>query len=475
MRIFIAILLLLAPLAAASAQSNWYVSSVFGNDANDGLSWATAKSNLQSRVQSLGSATTNVVWVGAGDYAMTNGPLAVSGATRIIGTNRETVRLIGAGYPWGVVTLTSSNQWIMSCTIMGGAASNTSGAGILGGSSFNGSVSNCIIVSNTSWRTGGGGGGLAGVRIWDSIIEHNRSGLAGGGGASVIASNCIIRYNAATNGAQGAGGGLAGSTLYACQVVSNNASAYGGGLSASFASGCRIAFNRSGGGMNGGGAFGGSFLNSTVEWNYAAAGAGSYNSSSTGTTYRYNASTNSSPGAAFYGGVHDRAFVCSNSTANVNGSEIGQASLANSVVHGDSSLSSAKHVALYNMVSVKNCTIVGYTDTYHKVHMLGNACQAFNNVVWNSGTNAIVNSTNQGWNWTNDPAFLAGGALPYLIASTSPCVDAGNNSYVVGTLDFHGRARQANGTVDIGAVELQADVDVPPSSGRRSFFWSLLF
>jgi hypothetical protein len=58
----------------------------------------------------------------------------------------------------------------------------------------------------------------------------------------------------------------------------------------------------------------------------------------------------------------------------------------------------------------------------------------------------------------DEPAFvdLAGGDLR--LQSNSPCINAGNNAYVVGSMDLDGRPRIVGGKVDMGAYEFQPGV-----------------
>ncbi len=61
-------------------------------------------------------------------------------------------------------------------------------------------------------------------------------------------------------------------------------------------------------------------------------------------------------------------------------------------------------------------------------------------------------------NMTNAPLFVnyAGGNLR--LQSNSPCINSGNNAYVVGSTDLDGRPRIVGGTVDMGAYEFQPGV-----------------
>jgi hypothetical protein len=61
-------------------------------------------------------------------------------------------------------------------------------------------------------------------------------------------------------------------------------------------------------------------------------------------------------------------------------------------------------------------------------------------------------------NITNTPMFVDYTNGNLRLQSNSPCINAGNNSFVAGTTDLDGRPRVVAGTVDIGAYEFQPGI-----------------
>ena len=70
-------------------------------------------------------------------------------------------------------------------------------------------------------------------------------------------------------------------------------------------------------------------------------------------------------------------------------------------------------------------------------------------------------SYNVGGNVVSDPMFVDAANGNFQLRSGSPCIDAGANSYVVGTADLAGNPRIVGGTVDMGAYEW-----MPPAFGE---------
>lgn len=79
------------------------------------------------------------------------------------------------------------------------------------------------------------------------------------------------------------------------------------------------------------------------------------------------------------------------------------------------------------------------------------------NTAWDINQNGHAIEVNA---CTSNPSFRDAAIGDYRLAQGSPCINAGNNTKVVGTLDLARKARIASGTVDIGAYEFPASVRV---------------
>ncbi len=77
---------------------------------------------------------------------------------------------------------------------------------------------------------------------------------------------------------------------------------------------------------------------------------------------------------------------------------------------------------------------------------------------------------------TNEPLFIDWPGGNFRLQSNSPCINAGNNSYVAGSTDLDGNPRIINGTVDMGAYEFGASppsLKIMISGGNVALSWPL--
>ena len=265
-------------VTAVFSNYTFHVDAVTGNDANDGLSWATAKASIQSAVDA--SVDGEVIWVADGIY----GPIATENKKiRIESMNGAEAAIIDGGYPavtnrCATFSETSggTNTFLVGFTLRNGCAIGY-GGGSYGGTLRNCIVSNCYAVSGTSWSAYGGG-------LYYGVAE-----------------NCLIVSNMVVSSEDAYGGGTCRTKVTKCVVADNaviagnswSCSAEGGGLYYGTAVNCLIVRNtvRSGGwDADGGGAYGASLYHCTIADNtatytgtdtsYGAAGGGIASSSS---------------------------------------------------------------------------------------------------------------------------------------------------------------------------------------------------
>jgi hypothetical protein len=227
--------------------------------------------------------------------------------------------------------------------------------------------------------------------------------------AVAVVSNCIVTQNYTQNGQ---GGGARGCTLNNC-TLSNNRVRYG----------------------SGGGAAWCTLNNCTLSGNLAQGPTSDANS----------------PDYAAGGG----AYQCTLNNCTLTG---------NSALYGGGAY----------FCALNNCTLTG-----NSFYFLGagggtysstlNNCISFGNY-YAQGYCEDCDSPGSpnGNNWYGDPQFVdfAGGNLH--LQPNSPCINAGDNSYVTSATDLDGNPRISGGTVDIGAYEYQwpqltlTPSDIPP-------------
>jgi len=223
----------------------------------------------------------------------------------------------------------------------------------------------------------------------------NGLGLIGGGGVfcgspNCVVSNCVIIGNTVFGGAQG--GGAHSGILVDCKLIGNSA---GGG----------------------GGAYGASLINCIVSSNSASYGGGMYNGTAT------NCLIVSNTAASFGGGSYQGTFV--------------NCTLAeNTAVSAGGGVYGGTGAWLYNSIVFFNSAPTG-------PNLLGATCD------YCCTTPAVAGDDNI----TNDPAFVDITTGDFHLQPNSPCINAGNNSFITTSTDLDGNPRIVNGTVDMGAYE----------------------
>jgi len=118
--------------------------------------------------------------------------------------------------------------------------------------------------------------------------------------------------------------------------------------------------------------------------------------------------------------------------------------------------------------TLNNCTVsMNWSNSFKASPPGAYSCTLTNCVVYhNAGANYSYCTFNYSCttplpdtgtgNITSDPAFVDLAGRNLRLQSNSPCIDTGNNSFVVSATDLDGRPRIAQGTVDMGAYEFQA-------------------
>jgi hypothetical protein len=323
---------------------------------------------------------------------------------------------------------------LTDCTLVGNVATT------FGGGAMSGVLNNCVVVSNTA-NSLGFGGGAYGSTLSNCKLQGNlatRAGGAaylctlndcslsnnvsdyGGGAVQCTLSNCIVCSNSAPSG-----GGAADSTLFGCSLTSNSAANQGGGSENCSLSNCRLEGNTS---PVGGGAYRGSLIRCVLLGNAAEFGGGAV-------------------------ACYLSSCVISGNSASLYGGGVGSSYLNNCTVVGNSASAGGGGAS----DSLLNNCIVYYNaggnyfppDTANAL----NYCCTF-----------PLPDTGVG-NLTNAPLFvdLAGGNLR--LQSDSPCIDAGNNSFVADSFDLDGVPRIIGDTVDMGAYEYHGPVN--PSAALK--------
>lgn len=354
----------------------------------------------------------------------------------------------GAIYGLQQSTLTLSNLVVVGNSSLRGSAissfegsldirdsqvrQNTGG----GMDSDNMNVERCVISDNS-----GKGVGAIHLTITDSTVSNNMNGgLSDGASQSTMTvERCVINGNSRLIGG---GVEVSGMTIIKdTQITNNTAGNFGGGISnigtlylinsiVSGNSNTSIGFDDGGGGIH---TFNFSFFmtNSTVSGNTAVGNPGTGGGIFT-----------KEPAA---GGVNLKNSTIANNTSASSGGGVrinanGQGTFSNTVVAGNNSIGTAEEDVSGLIIS-------------NGVNLIGNT---FGSSGWIAGDLLNVNPL------LGPLADNGGGTITHELLPGSPAINAGNNSVAIDpqtqmplTSDQRGFLRFFDGTVDIGAFEVQ--------------------
>jgi len=236
------------------AGTTYHVSDATGNDASNGLAWATAKKTIQPALNLCSAGDT--VLVSNGVFILT-ASLSVPSRVRLTSLAGPAGTVVNGNAP--VVTNrcvrvsgSSFGARIEGFTFTNGSTDNESGGGILlegvatvsnclvrGNSAVNGAgiacsstsvIMSCAITGNRASNVGGGIYLYRAGTVYNCLVAGN-SGYQGAifceNGGQVRA--CVISNNAAT-GYAGVRLRYTGGLIETCTIVSNTAAGSGGGL-----------------------------------------------------------------------------------------------------------------------------------------------------------------------------------------------------------------------------------------------------
>jgi hypothetical protein len=393
----------------------------------------------------LGDRAVRGVWMNAGTlcgFTISNGHTATSG-------NDYLDRSGGGVAAFGTAPL------ISNCVIVG-CGSAAYGGGILWGTSHA-----CHILNNhTGWGSGGsyngsGGGSAQGVR-YGCVLRDNVSLLYGGGAFGGTLDACVLQGNASDWGP--GGGGAANATLTACVIISNRMDdGSGGGAYSCTLNACTVLLNHAG---SGGGLGYMSTANACVIMsNDASVGGGADFSTLNWCMVTDNTASNYGGGTSQ--GTINLCVITGNRAMDGGGTWNG--TINNCLITGNTATRRGGGAYCGSYQYINSCTLSGNTAAegnglYITNGFVRNSIAYFNGATnWAGYGSALCSCTVPLVPWpgniSNDPEFVNGATGNYRLAESSPCINAGTNTYVTWNTDLDGNPRVYGSRVDMGAYE----------------------
>jgi hypothetical protein len=326
-----------------------------------------------------------------------------NGATRAAGTT--STEQSGGGV-WCSAAVSGVPICLLSNCVLTGNSANANGGG-----AYNGTLLNCSLSGNFAYA----GGGSYSATCSNCTFTSNSVSYKGGGANLGTLAGCTFNGNAAGDSA----GGAESVTGVGCLFTNNSAPNGCGGADYCTLSNCFLVSNL---GRWGGGSFSSTLRNCRIISNTATLWGGGV---IYGSLYTCVLTGNSAPsGGATYQAVLNNCTLTANTASRYGGGSY-LSTHTNSIVYYNDAPTGPN----YSSGSLSySCTLP-------------------------LPTNGVVNVT-------NPPLFVdeAGGNLR--LSPNSPCINAGNNTYVSGNTDLDGNLRIVGGTVDIGAYEVQNPTSV---------------
>ena len=407
-----------------------YVSLSSTNPVPPFTNWITAATNIQDAIDVANAG--DFIVVSNGTYN-TGGRVVFGTMTnRVVINKAVTVQSVNGSAATIIAGLPNTGGYLSTgirCVYLtNGAAligfTLTNGASRLSGNitneqsgaavwceSTNAIISNCALMH--SYANQFGGAAYQGT-LNNCIITNNQAFISGGGTYLANLNNCVVAGNKLIQGSGGGGASLG--ILNNCLVIGNFAPGSGGGTYLSTLNSCIVSNNSAG---FGGGVCLGNANNCLISSNRASSfGGGAYSNTLNNCVLKNNFAGSAGGGA--YNSILNNCTVVIN-TASIAGGGIYGGALTNCIVYD-------------NGRNLDNIKSFFYTCT---TPILGNTgC------------------------FTNAAIFVDEASGNFHLQSNSPCINAGNNTYVTSSTDLDGNPRIKGGTVDIGAYEYQTPSSV---------------
>jgi len=424
----------------------YYVNGVNGDDTNGGTGWNDAFRTIWKALDVasdydlvLVADTTYDEW----DLDFNGRKIYLKGVDHNTAGQRPVIDCQRAGRAFYFVSSETEDSVIDNFVIQNGRVEDTYGGGVVCENNSSPTITNCVFQNNKTedryvWQDEEYGGAIycnsSSPTLTNCVFNNNSASMSGGAifcdSSAPSITNCTFSGNRSA---------MCGGAIYCynssdaevsnCVFSGNTANWDGGAIycnhSAPSVTGC-------------------TFNDNSVE-NYGGAIDCYYSSPTiTNCVFSGNSANNCNGGAISGDGSSPTLSNCTlnGNTANWYGGAVdchsSSPTLNNCILWGNSAGSGGDEI--YIADSGSSCTL--------------NYCCVDNNGYGFAAGGTIDDSNNCIF---ADPQFVDAAGGDYHLQDTSPCIDAGDNSYVPSgvTTDLDGNPRIVNGTVDIGAYEYQ--------------------